>query len=163
MIKLRSFRTTFKYLKCSITGIFLSFVLCFNFAHAQANQQLEVPQCMVEASNRYSVPLRALIAVWLTEGGTLGRTSLNKNKTEDHGPMQINTVWVTKLHKDFGITRDMITNDFCWNVMAAAYILRYEINMAGGSLWDGIGHYHNRKAQFKYPYIQRVYRNSLRF
>ncbi|EPR86855.1 Conjugative transfer protein TrbN [Acinetobacter junii CIP 107470 = MTCC 11364] len=101
--------------------------------------------------------------MWLTEGGTIGRTSQNTNKTEDHGPMQINTVWIKRLNKDFGITREMITNDFCWNVMSAAYILRYEINLAGGSIWDGIGHYHSRTPKYKYPYIQRVYKNSLRF
>ncbi|ENV52079.1 lytic transglycosylase domain-containing protein [Acinetobacter junii] len=130
---------------------------------AQNSSDISVPQCMVEASDRYSVPLRALIAVWLTEGGTIGRTSQNTNKTEDHGPMQINTVWIKRLNKDFGITREMITNDFCWNVMSAAYILRYEINLAGGSIWDGIGHYHSRTPKYKYPYIQRVYKNSLRF
>jgi hypothetical protein len=57
----------------------------------------------------------------------------------------------------------MITNDLCWSFRAGAYILRYEINLARGSFWDGVGHYHSRTPQFKYRYISRVYQNSLRF
>ncbi|GGM25531.1 hypothetical protein GCM10009425_40390 [Pseudomonas asuensis] len=123
-----------------------------------------VPACMVQAAVEYSIPLRGLIAVWLTEGGKIGTLSKNKsNGTIDHGPMQINDVWADELQKNFGVTRDMLTNDFCWSVRSAAYILRSEINRAKGSFWDGVGHYHSRTPEFKYPYIQRVYKNSLRF
>ncbi len=122
-----------------------------------------VPACMVQAAIDYSLPLRGLIAVWLTEGGRVGTESKNTNGTTDHGPMQINTVWVHRLQSQFGVTKQMLTNDFCWSVRAGAYILRYEINLAGGSFWDGIGHYHSRTPKYKYPYINRVYKNSLKF
>lgn len=122
-----------------------------------------VPACMVQAAIDYSLPLRGLIAVWLTEGGRTGTESRNTNGTTDYGPMQINTVWVNRLQSLFGVTRQMLTNDFCWSVRAGAYILRYEINLAGGSFWDGVGHYHSRTPQYKYAYINRVYKNSLKF
>lgn len=122
-----------------------------------------VPACMVQAAQQYSIPLRGLIAVWLTEGGQIGTLSSNTNGTVDHGPMQINTVWAQRLEKEFGVTADMITHDFCWSVKSASYILRFEINAAGGSFWDGVGHYHSHTPKFKYPYIQRVYNNSLKF
>lgn len=122
-----------------------------------------LPQCVEQAARDYSLPLRGLIAVWLTEGGRIGTESKNKNKTIDYGPMQINTVWAKKLEKEFGVTAKMLTEDFCMSIRAGAYILRYEINQAGGNFWDGVGHYHSRTPQFKYPYIQRVYKNSLRF
>ena len=122
-----------------------------------------VPPCMVVAATDYSLPLRGLIAVWLTEGGKVGTESSNKNGTTDYGPMQINTVWAKRLHPEFGVTQQMITYDFCWSVRAAAYILRYEINLAKGSFWDGVGHYHSRTPEFKKKYIKRVYQNSLRF
>ncbi|MRU22631.1 lytic transglycosylase domain-containing protein, partial [Xylella fastidiosa subsp. multiplex] len=34
---------------------------------------------------------------------------------------------------------------------------------AGGSFWDGVGHYHSHTPQYKYEYIKRVYRNSMKF
>ncbi|WP_235389940.1 lytic transglycosylase domain-containing protein [Pseudomonas oryzihabitans] len=122
-----------------------------------------VPVCMVEAARDYSIPLRGLISVWLTEGGKLGTLSPNKNGTIDHGPFQINTVWTDYLAKNFGVTKEVLTNDFCWSARAAAYILRYEINLAGGDFWEGVGHYHSRTPKFKYPYIAKVYNYSLRF
>lgn len=122
-----------------------------------------IPACVVQAANDYSLPLRGLLAVWLTEGGRLGSKSENKNGTTDYGPMQINTLWTKRLYADFGVTTQMITHDFCWSMRAAAYILRYEINQAQGSFWDGVGHYHSRTPKFKYSYIERVYKNSLKF
>lgn len=63
-----------------------------------------VPACMVQAARDYSLPLRGLIAVWLTESGS-GEPlkSLNKNGTVDHGPFQINTVWANRLQSEFGV------------------------------------------------------------
>lgn len=123
----------------------------------------DIPACVREAAEDYSLPLRGLIALWLTEGGKTGMQNSNTNKTVDHGPMQINTVWTNKLSKDFGVTSDMLTNDFCWSMRAAAYILRYEINLAGGDFWEGVGHYHSRTPELKAGYISRVYMNSTRF
>jgi hypothetical protein len=124
---------------------------------------IDVPACMVQAAEDYAIPLRGLIAVWLVEGGQLGTISKNKNGTNDYGPMQINDVWAKRLQEKFSVTPQMITHDFCWSVRAGAYILRDEINRAGGSFWDGVGHYHSRTPQHKQSYIQRVYSNSLKF
>jgi hypothetical protein len=118
---------------------------------------------MVQAASEYSLPLRGLLAILLTEGGMPGTLSKNANGTIDHGPFQINTGWARRLEREFGVTASMLTHDFCWSARAAAYIVRYEINLANGSFWDGIGHYHSRTQKFKEAYIQRVYKNSLRF
>ncbi len=66
-----------------------------------------VPACMVQAARDYSLPLRGLIAVWLTESGS-GEPlkSVNKNGTVDHGPFQINTVWANRLQSELGACRD---------------------------------------------------------
>ena len=124
---------------------------------------LKLPACVTQAAEDYSLPVRGLLAVWLTEGGVPGTISQNTNGTADYGPMQINTIWAKKLEKDFGITREMLTDDFCMSIRAGAYILRYEINQAGGSFWDGVGHYHSRTPHHKNRYIDTVYRNSQRF
>nr|WP_223964805.1 lytic transglycosylase domain-containing protein [Burkholderia diffusa] len=124
---------------------------------------MSIPACIVAAATDYSLPVRGLLAVWMTEGGRDGTVSPNTNGTSDYGPMQINTIWADRLQSQFGITREMLTNDFCTSMRAGAYILRYEINQAGGSFWDGVGHYHSRTPQFKNAYIRRVYLNSTRF
>lgn len=131
--------------------------------HALPVDNLQVPACMVQAASDYALPLRGLIAIWITEGGGIGTESKNKNGTSDYGPMQINSAWVKRLQADFGVTQQMVTQDFCCSVRAGAYILRYEINHAGGSFWDGVGHYHSHTPIHKFPYIERVYRNSLKF
>ena len=128
---------------------------------------LDLPQtswiCLVQAAHDYSLPPRALLSVLLTEGGKPGTVSNNKNGSQDHGPFQINTVWIRRLASDFGIAPALLTNDFCWSARAGAYILRYEINQANGDFWTGVGHYHSRTAKFKEAYIAAVYRNSLKF
>ncbi|MBU2708720.1 lytic transglycosylase domain-containing protein [Zooshikella marina] len=124
---------------------------------------LNIPHCMVQAASDYNIPLRGLLALWMVEGGQIGTVSKNTNGTNDYGPFQTNTVWVKKLKKDFGITAEMLTDDFCLSARTAAYILRYEINLAGGSFWDGVGHYHSRTPKYKYKYIKRVYQKSLLF
>lgn len=118
------------------------------------------PSCLLQAAAEYAIPARALLAVLITEGGTTGRISANKNGTVDHGPFQINTVWADRLSREFGISKQLLTNDFCMSARAGAYILRYEINLAGGDFWVGIGHYHSRTRKHKHRYIRAVFRNS---
>jgi hypothetical protein len=129
----------------------------------QALPPPSVPACVMQAAADYTLPPRALLAVWVTEGGKPGTVSRNRNGTADHGPFQINSTWVNRLSAQYGVTADILIHDLCWSARAAAYILRYEINAAGGSFWDGIGHYHSRTPALKRGYIARVYRNSWRF
>lgn len=121
------------------------------------------PACVAQAAATYSIPLRALIAVWVTEGGRQGTVSYNSNKTADYGPFQINTIWLRKFNRQFGITADQLANDVCMSARAAAYILRFEINAAGGDFWSGIGNYHSHTAALKARYEATVYHNSRRF
>lgn len=120
-----------------------------------------VPSCLIQAAKDYAIPVRGMLAVMRTEGGRIGTVRPNENGTADHGPFQINTVWTRRLAQQFGVTQQMLTQDFCWSARAGAFILRYEINQAGGSFWEGVGHYHSRTPHLKQRYISRVYRNSL--
>lgn len=123
----------------------------------------DVPPCLSQAAADYALPARALLGILRTEGGQSGTISRNANGTRDHGPFQINTVWVKKLEAAFGISPFTLTHDFCWSARAAAYIVRYEINLANGNFWDGVGHYHSRTPRHKGRYVQKVYLNSLKF
>jgi len=123
----------------------------------------QTPVCVVAAARDYSLPLRALLSIQLTEGGRPGTLSKNTNGSVDHGPFQINTIWARRLAHDFGVTPAMLTNDLCWSARAGAYILRHEINRANGDFWEGVGHYHSHTEKLKQAYIAAVYRNSLKF
>lgn len=122
----------------------------------------EVPYCYQQAAARQNIPLRILLAVRKTEGGTVGMKKRNKNNTFDYGVFQINTVWLEKL-AEYGITESMLQNNHCISAYSAAYILRYHINQAGGDLWMGVGRYHSKTLRFKYPYIKKVYKNAREF
>lgn len=99
--------------------------------------------CIVQAAQTYTVPVLGLLAVWATEGGRTGAVSHNTNGSLDHGSFQINSFWTDKFAKWFGVPRERIRDDFCMNARAAAYVLRYEINRAGGDFWQGVGAYHS--------------------
>ncbi|WP_088698686.1 lytic transglycosylase domain-containing protein [Halomonas campaniensis] len=121
----------------------------------------DLPACVVTAAQRYHIPLRAMLGVLRTEGGTVGQRVSNTNGTDDHGPFQINSVWVQELEA-FGYTSEVLTNNYCASAMAAAYILRYEINSAEGDFWKGVGNYHSRTPRHHNRYIRAVYKNSER-
>lgn len=123
----------------------------------------DIPPCLFQAAADYAIPARALLGILRTEGGRSGTLSQNANGTTDHGPFQINTVWARKLEASFGISPFTLTHDFCWSARAAAYIVRYEINLANGNFWEGVGHYHSRTARHKEHYVQKVYSNSLKY
>lgn len=121
----------------------------------------DLPACVATAARRYHIPLRAMLGVLRTEGGSVGQRVGNTNGTDDHGPFQINTVWVNEL-KAFGYTDEILTENYCASAMAAAYIMRYEINLAGGDFWKGIGNYHSRTPRHHDRYVKEVYKNSNR-
>ncbi|MDL4860733.1 lytic transglycosylase domain-containing protein [Halomonas elongata] len=121
----------------------------------------DLPACVVTAAQRYHIPLRAMLGVLRTEGGAVGQRVGNTNGTDDHGPFQINTVWVQELEA-FGYTAEVLTNNYCASAMASAYILRHEINQADGDFWKGIGNYHSRTPRHHDRYVRKVYKNSMR-
>lgn len=122
-----------------------------------------VPVCVVQAATDYSIPLRGFLSVMLQEGGRVGQQVRNTDGTYDHGPMQINTRWVRVLTEKFNLNESQITNDFCMNIRAGAYILRYYINEADGNFWEGVGYYHSHTPHLKTGYISEVYKKSLSF
>ena len=114
-------------------------------------------QCFFQAADMYSLPPVLLPAIAKVEGGTVGKSNGNKNGSRDHGKMQINDVWVSKLNKSFGITAEMIRDDPCLAIRSAGYILRYHINRAGGDFWQGVGRYHSATPSRHAAYIQKVF------
>lgn len=73
-------------------------------AHAAGRDRIAVPQtrpltweCVIDAAERFNLPLAALVGILATEGGKTGEALSNTNGTWDMGPFQINTCHVNEL------------------------------------------------------------------
>jgi hypothetical protein len=99
-------------------------------------------------------------------GGSLGRVSPNPNGTVDIGPIQINTVnlpdvaahWRASIADTYRALRD----NFCANLEAGAWVLRRELDGAGGDFWAGVGDYHSHTPTYRTRYLRAVLDQVLR-
>lgn len=116
--------------------------------------------CLILAAQTYSVPPAVMVGILQVEGGKVGQeVGPNKNGSYDLGPMQINTLWVPRLAKYWGVSnqtaRRWIRDDACTNMGVSAWILRKNMNETG-SLSKAIAHYHSRTPTLGYAYKNRV-------
>lgn len=112
-------------------------------------------ECINQAAITYHIPASLILSVLSVEGGEVGSASPNKNGSHDFGPMQINTIWLSKIGA-YGYTREMIQYDPCINVMVGAWIL--STNIANSQdLWYGIGGYHSYTPGLNYSYQNKVW------
>ena len=127
--------------------------------------------CIFTAAQTYSVPVNVLLGIMTVEGGYPGLAMTNKNKTQDLGPMQVNTIWLPELAKHWGVSKRtalrLVRDDACINIGVAAWILRTKINQSG-SLYKGIAWYHSATPHLGQKYRDKVlkamgrYRNVIR-
>ena len=61
--------------------------------------------CVVDAADRYTLPLAALVGILATEGGKTGEALSNTNGTWDMGAFQVNTCHVNELLRAFHLKR----------------------------------------------------------
>ena len=118
-------------------------------------------KCLMVAANTYNVPPAVLMGIYHVEGGRVGMQSgPNINGTFDLGPMQVNTVWLPHLMREWRVDRRTahywVMNDACTNVGVAAWILRQKINEEEGSLARGIAAYHSRTMPLGKAYLRKV-------
>ncbi len=121
--------------------------------------------CVVSAAQAFSVPQMAMWTILKTEGGHVGACVRQVNGLHDCGPAQVDAeIWVPffakAIHRPIVPTFYELRDNGCFNVTAAAYILREKIDEAGGDLWDGMGRYNSATPSIKYAYMQRL-RKSL--
>jgi hypothetical protein len=116
--------------------------------------------CLLFAANTYQLPPQALIAIMHVEGGKVGQSvGPNKNGSYDLGPMQVNTLWVPKLAKIWGVdnasAHRRVRDNGCVNIHVSAWILRQRVNETG-NLYKGIAAYHSYTPQHGNRYLQKV-------
>lgn len=116
--------------------------------------------CMALVATLYHLPPRALPAIHEVEGGRVGSVHRNADGSDDLGPMQVNTRWITPLARLIGTTEDAVrahlTTDACFNIAAAGAILRAELIAAHGDLMRAIGDYHSHTTALNLAYQARV-------
>jgi len=118
-------------------------------------------KCLLVAANTYHVPPAVLMGIYYVEAGAVGMQSgPNINGTFDLGPMQVNTVWLPRLMREWRVDRRTahywVRNDACTNVGVAAWILRQKVNESNGSLAKGIAAYHSKTSSLGRAYLRRV-------
>lgn len=113
--------------------------------------------CWDLAAHRYGVDAWLLLALAQKESGlTSGALGINRNKTEDLGLTQINSIHLEEM-KRYGVSRhDLLHND-CKNIYAAAYLLSRCMARYGNNI-DGIGCYHSKTPSLRRRYGQSVLR-----
>jgi hypothetical protein len=88
------------------------------------------------------------------EGGTIGMESFNPGGSADLGPMQINDSWLPKLGV-LGITRNLLRDHGCVNVLVGAWILQGHLRETG-SPFMALALYHSRDPKLQARYLQKV-------
>ena len=116
--------------------------------------------CMATAAAFYHLPPRVLPSIQAVEGGRPGYVQINANGSADLGLMQVNTIWLDPLarysHMAEGVVAERLIGDPCFNIAAAAAILRVYLNEAHGNLMVAIGYYHSHTPGLASAYQTKV-------
>ncbi|KTT27464.1 muramidase [Pseudomonas oryzihabitans] len=111
--------------------------------------------CSISAAVKYEVPANIVLAVAEKENGKPGQWVRNSNGTQDVGPMQFNTAYLSDLAR-YGITPNDVAAAGCYSFDLAAWRLRMHIRNDKGDLWTKASNYHSRT-----PRYNAVYRADL--
>lgn len=121
-------------------------------------------KCMLVVAATTGLPPRVLPVIQSIEGGAVGMVRPNSNGTEDLGVMQVNTIWIPVLASRAGLpeaeTKKRMIADPCFNIAAAALILRSYLAQENGDLLSAIGDYHSHTPALKRAYSARAERTA---
>jgi hypothetical protein len=116
--------------------------------------------CMVAAASFYHLPPRVLPAIQAVEAGRPGLVHINTTGSADLGVMQINTIWLKPLAHVTGLTPEQVArrlvDDPCFNIAAAAAIMRVYLTEARGNVLAAVGLYHSHTPELGEAYRRKV-------
>ena len=115
-----------------------------------------VAECVSTASRTYAVPELVIRTILKVEGGKVGTMSRNTNGSYDLGPMQINTINLSLINKEYPfLTWKHITYNPCINIMVGTWFLSSKIRARKGVIWEGVGDYHSVTPSKRNVYLSR--------
>lgn len=122
--------------------------------------------CFFSSSQKYRIPADLLIAIAQTESSMNPRAYNNNGSTQDHGLMQINSSWLPKISRNFGITKEALYEP-CTSIEVGAWILTHNF-VENGYSWNAVGAYNvgNIKTSNKTSaekYMLKVWKNLQKF
>jgi hypothetical protein len=113
--------------------------------------------CMLVVAATAALPPRILPVIQQIEGGSVGTVHENANHTQDYGIMQVNSIWLPALaaraHFSDSEAKAKLISDPCFNIAAAALILRVYLDQSHGQWLIAIGDYHSHT-----PALNNAYR-----
>jgi hypothetical protein len=117
--------------------------------------------CVAAAASLFGVSEPMLWTILKAEGGRVGACTPQANGTHDCGPAQVNAeTWVPRLaqalHRPGHEILSDLRDDGCFNIWAAAYVLRVKLGEAGGNAWDAAGRYNSATPAYKLAYQARL-------
>lgn len=117
----------------------------------------KVARCFEEASARFGISnpdvLRA-IAEQESSGMCMPRHPVNANGSYDIGCMGINSSWLPKLQKQFGITEQDLY-DPCTNVHVGAWVYARNVRQYGDN-WRALGAFNARSEHKRVAYAWKI-------
>lgn len=109
----------------------------------------------VGAGEQYGVPPLLLKNIAKIESNlNPNAICVNKNGTKDYGLMQINTIHLKRLNKQYGLTEQMLMEPKT-NIYAGAQLLSKIIHKHGFN-FESIGRYHSNTEEFKKKWNGRL-------
>jgi len=121
-------------------------------------------KCMLAVAATAGLPPRVLPVIQSIEGGAPGLVRQDSNGTADLGVMQVNTIWIPALTGRARLsparTKDLLINDPCFNIAAAALILRSYLAEEHGALLPALGDYHSHTPALNTDYTALAERKA---
>jgi hypothetical protein len=121
-------------------------------------------KCMLVVAATAGLPPRVLPVIQSIEGGAPGIIRPDSNGTADLGVMQVNTIWIPALASRARLsearTRDLLISDACFNIAAAALILRTYLAEEHGELLPALGDYHSHTPALNTAYTALAERKA---
>jgi hypothetical protein len=117
--------------------------------------------CVMGAAAAYNLAPVSLQLILKTEGGHIGACTVQANGMHDCGPAQVNAeIWVprlaTLLKRPISEIFYALRDNGCFNIYAAAYVLRLKMGEAEGNVWDGMGRYNSATPSLKHAYQAKL-------
>lgn len=116
--------------------------------------------CMAASALFYHLPPRVLPSIQAVEGGAPGVVHSNTDGSVDLGVMQVNSRWIPVIARLMHVPLPEVAVGLalkpCFNIAAAAMILRGHLDTERGNLLRAVGDYHSRTPELNVAYARKV-------